>query len=315
VKLPAFCVEAGRWTRRGKEAARRFASSRDHLPSKDLRLTVRQGSQLGMQGGQVGMQAGQVAMQAGQLGFQGGLASFQGGQLGGYFGLQGGGFRGGQLGYFGLQGGYFGLQGGQLGIQGGWGMGFGQLGFGQHGMQGQLGGQIGMQGGVWAQVSKFQTGLGKRVKSDVRAKDSASSLQLTLEHGKVHEASNAHVKRLAPVIEYKQDVVGLVYAVNGEIKGADIYASNALFHKLWPKLLKAAAVEAVAEAQDGKTFDAVSTETASDFLTEAAAGREAGHVVNRCGCTTMRETKTAVLFDTRDWKQDDVIVRRNILVK
>src|SRR5205809_4571600 len=44
VKTPvgAFCVEHGRWTRRGSESAAYFASANDRAPSKQLKLAVKQ---------------------------------------------------------------------------------------------------------------------------------------------------------------------------------------------------------------------------------------------------------------------------------
>ena len=42
-------------------------------------------------------------------------------------------------------------------------------------------------------------------------------------------------------------MIGYVFAINGHINSADVYASRALFLKLWPKLLEASAVEAIAE--------------------------------------------------------------------
>jgi len=42
VPISSFCVEPGRWTRRGSERADRFASSTDGLPTKDLKLAARQ---------------------------------------------------------------------------------------------------------------------------------------------------------------------------------------------------------------------------------------------------------------------------------
>ena len=47
-------------------------------------------------------------------------------------------------------------------------------------------------------------------------------------------------------------MIGYVFAINGKVNSADIYGSNVLFKKLWPKLLKANAIEAIAELQKDK---------------------------------------------------------------
>ena len=48
-------------------------------------------------------------------------------------------------------------------------------------------------------------------------------------------------------------VVGAVFVVNGRVTGAEVYGSHGLFRKAWPKLLKAASEEALAEKADGRT--------------------------------------------------------------
>ena len=35
-----------------------------------------------------------------------------------------------------------------------------------------------------------------------------------------------------------KDIVGFAFAINGRINSAEIYPSNGLFAKMWPKLLK-----------------------------------------------------------------------------
>ena len=45
----------------------------------------------------------------------------------------------------------------------------------------------------------------------------------------------------------KADIIGFVFAINGKLNSADIYSSNGLFRKMWPKLLRASVTEAIAE--------------------------------------------------------------------
>ncbi len=98
--------------------------------------------------------------------------------------------------------------------------------------------------------------------------ESPTSLQLTLENKKVKEAAEKYTKVLSAIIEGRDDTIGFAFAINGEANSADLYASRALFRKLWPKLLKAAAVEAVAELkQDGKNEE-VAHPTAGKLVAE-----------------------------------------------
>ena len=57
--------------------------------------------------------------------------------------------------------------------------------------------------------------------------------------------------------------MGYAFAVNGKLSTADIYPSNRLFRKMWPKLIKTAAAEAIAAR----------TTTKPEPTPTAAAGR------------------------------------------
>jgi hypothetical protein len=103
------------------------------------------------------------------------------------------------------------------------------------------------QGEVWKNVSVAQDKLSENVGVRVNSSESETSLQLAVEHKKVQETVEAYVGALLPVVKGKTAVIGYAFAINGKINSADVYASDALFKKLWPKLLRANAVEAIAE--------------------------------------------------------------------
>src|SRR5262249_19866699 len=94
-----------------------------------------------------------------------------------------------------------------------------------------------------------QLGLSSRV--------SPSSLQLTLENKLVKDTADDYVKNLSSIINGKRDVIGFVFAINGQINSADVYSSNALFAKLWPKMLEASAIEAIAELKAEEKLEPV----------------------------------------------------------
>src|SRR5262249_44051686 len=106
------------------------------------------------------------------------------------------------------------------------------------------------QAEVWNRVAQAQEKLATNLKSSVKSNESASSLQLTLENKELLQAAGAYTKALSGIIEGDQDVIGYAFAINGKLNSADIYASSALFRKLWPKLLKAAAIEAIVDLVD-----------------------------------------------------------------
>jgi hypothetical protein len=109
----------------------------------------------------------------------------------------------------------------------------------------------GDQGKVWADIAEMQTKLAKAGGGAMLDADAGSSLELTMESKGVREAVRAYEDALGKALQGRRRVVGMATAVNGKIYVVDIYGSSALFRKLWPKLLKAQAVQAVAHRGEG----------------------------------------------------------------
>lgn len=112
-------------------------------------------------------------------------------------------------------------------------------------IQGRPGGTSG-QGEVWSSVSAAQVQLAARLEAPMASEKSKTSLQLTLENERLQKAQADFVAAFEAKGLAEDDVVGVVVAVNGTVTGADIYPSNGLFRKMWPKLVRAAATEALA---------------------------------------------------------------------
>lgn len=102
------------------------------------------------------------------------------------------------------------------------------------------------QHAVWDSVAEEQQSLESALGHGVHAFDSPTSLQLTYEHEGVRHAIEDYTALLegAPATAGGR-VVGVVWAINGVPSHADRYASPKLFAKLWRKLLRAAATEAI----------------------------------------------------------------------
>lgn len=170
------------------------------------------------------------------------------------------------------------------------------------------------QGGVWQSVTVAQEKLSRNVGARVNSPVSESSLQLAVEHEKVRENADNYVKALVGIANRSDDVIGYVFAINGKVNSADIYGSNVLFKKLWPKLLKANAIEAIAELQQEK-FKPASVDNAKGFLSdsEKAAGK-AKDVNARVNLMT-REDSENIFFETRDKDQSGAWIHRNYIKK
>jgi len=156
------------------------------------------------------------------------------------------------------------------------------------------------QGEVWEKVAKAQSKLGANVGGSVAAPASASSYQLSMENERVRATTQEYIKAFAGIVERHPDAVGYAFSINGQLNSADVYSSPALFRKLWPGLLKSSAVEALAELQPGKPHAATKTEEVRAFITESEGGAATERAVTTRVRMTTRETKTNILFETRD---------------
>ncbi|HEY6118904.1 MAG TPA: DUF6569 family protein [Pyrinomonadaceae bacterium] len=171
------------------------------------------------------------------------------------------------------------------------------------------------QGDVWQNVKAAQDKLSQSVGAPVNSPVSESSLQLAVENPKVQETAEGYINTLSRIVVGKDDVIGFAFAINGEVNSADVYASNTLFRKLWPKLLKATAIEAIAELDPQKNVSAPSAEQLSVFLSKSEQGSlEEKNVTERVTLAT-RENESSILFETRDRKQKDGWVHRNYIRK
>ena len=169
------------------------------------------------------------------------------------------------------------------------------------------------QSEVWRSVSNIQAALTGNLGAKVTADESETSLQLALESKKLAEAQKAYIDALKGAAEKEPDVVGYVFAVNGKINSGDIYASNALFRKLWPKLLKAAATEAIgAEKALPKALDPTAA-AVNEFLAAPAAAKPTERPSIDGQKLETREADAALDFATKSASGD--IIHRNVLAR
>ena len=172
------------------------------------------------------------------------------------------------------------------------------------------------QGEVWRQVAVAQDKLSANTGTRVNGAASPTSFQLALENEKVQASAESYVKALGNVVNGKPDVIGYVFAINGKINSADVYASSSLFKKLWPKLLQASAIEAVAELRRGEKFTAPAAAAVQGFLDDSPKGADEKQkdISSRVQMVT-RESKENVFFETRDRAKPDTWVHRNYIKK
>jgi hypothetical protein len=187
IPIGAFCVEQGRWRKRGGESAARFHSAQELLPQKAAKLALatpgrRRPAQRQLR---QPLNTSVPAVAQRQLPVRQRILQRQGGAS--------------------------------------------------------------QQQRVWASVRKMQSKLSRNLKTVVTSDVSRSSLQLTLEHKKLAAARDGLIASLRDRVKGKDDVIGAVFAINGKINSGDVYPSHGLFLKMWPRLVSAAATEAIAE--------------------------------------------------------------------
>ncbi len=248
-RLPigAFCVEQGRWSARGKEDVKRFATSGNSVPSREAKLAMLAPAKPKIE--QPTPAQGGTAAHANRTQMRG-------------------------------------------------------LG------QSEAGGR---QGEVWANVGKIQDKLSSKLKAKVNSGASASSLQLSLENETLIAARSAYIKALTGAPHDDGEIVGVAFAINGRIASAEVYPSSGLFQKMWPKLLDAAATEAIAE-NDGKVDERPTVDIVAKFLETADQGKAEADVQLAPGLARqLMDAPTTLAVATK--RADGLEVHRTYLAK
>ena len=173
----------------------------------------------------------------------------------------------------------------------------------------------GSQSEVWEQVRVAQDKLSSTVGGKVNSTASPTSFELALENKDVQKSADGYMKALEGIVDGKPDVIGYVFAINGKINSADVYASSALFKKLWPKLLKSSAIEALAELRRNEKFEQPGKDSVRGFLDDAPKGKEQQKDVTSRVQMVTRDSDGSVFFETRDRAKADTWVHRNYIKK
>lgn len=153
------------------------------------------------------------------------------------------------------------------------------------------------QGKVWEQVKVSQDKMSGNIGKSVNAPASATSLQLALEDKDLEKLSKEYTDAISAQAKGTSDVVGYAFAIHGEFNSADIYLNNALFEKLWPKRLDAAASEAIAELDKKKENKHPDAETVASEIASGTDGKLSTEKLAQGNHIEVREKKEAIVFD------------------
>jgi ARG/rhodanese/phosphatase superfamily protein len=295
IPIDAFCVEQGRWSRRGDEAVTAFSASNNALASKDLKIAAKAKASQSDVWANVGKAQEKLAANLAVTPTAMPVATTAPARVG--RGVGSGSGSGSGAGNGAAQSPSVYRRWRDEDIRWIRSAGNGQT----------LAEQSGLTSRSDRVAMAEQSGLASRV--------SPSSLQLTLENKLVKDTANDYVKNLSSIIMGKRDVIGFVFAINGQINSADVYSSNALFVKLWPKMLEASAIEAIAELKADEKSQPVEADVVKGFLRESHAGKAETKKVTARTSMLKSETEKNLYFETRDLNRNKTWLHRNYLAK
>jgi hypothetical protein len=173
------------------------------------------------------------------------------------------------------------------------------------------------QAQVWEKVKEQQDRLGKTLKKSLADPQSPSSLQLTLEDKELRDRIDGYIRKLEKAPARKKDVIGFVLAINGKVESAEIYGSSALMRKMWPKMLRAAAIDALGDLLPGRKFEPADLDAVRSFLADRPKDvqAETKTKVNDQFLVIVRTTALRVSIETRELQEGGALLHRSVIAR
>jgi hypothetical protein len=127
-----------------------------------------------------------------------------------------------------------------------------------------------------------------------RASKWTTGLPLALTNRRLRTSVAPYMSTAAIAVHSDGNVIGAVFAINGQLAGAELYGSPELFRQMWPQLLRAYATEAIA-LQGVANEQLPSIAAVKHFLFEAPAA-EAHYDWTNSNYTQIRERENVVYY-------------------
>lgn len=140
-----------------------------------------------------------------------------------------------------------------------------------------------------------------------------TSLQLSLENKVLIEEVEEYMAALQSILDEHDDVIGFAFVVNGEMKNADVYGSQGLFTQLWPKLLRAAATEALAHKNKEEEEIVGTIDVVRDCFVDANQAKEKTEKVGENMNLVTRRSDDNVLFESQEANNGGAWIHRNYM--
>jgi hypothetical protein len=117
-----------------------------------------------------------------------------------------------------------------------------------------------------------------------------SSLPLALSNPRLVDAQASYAKALRGVVQTDGKIIGAVFVVNGQVIGAEVYASPELFRLMWPHLLRAYTTIAISQKVQ-QDFRLPFIEEVNGFLSNASSRQAESWAIN--DLTHIRNTEAS----------------------
>jgi hypothetical protein len=110
-------------------------------------------------------------------------------------------------------------------------------------------------------------------------------------------------------------VVGYVFAVNGGINSADIYANRTLFEKLWEKQIKASAIEAVSEMNTNENFSAPKASEIASWLDSSGNAGAKENQIDANNISVEQDSGSSVAYEAYEPSAPSQYIHKSIIKK
>jgi len=140
------------------------------------------------------------------------------------------------------------------------------------------------QQSIWKAVA-VQKGTGKSLALADNTNSSANEL---LDAPRVRKLSDACVEALVGVLKEQADVIGFAVVLNGQIEEVNVYPNSALLGKLYPRLLRSYALQAVMLKGQKDDAETTATDVVSFLKTEKEVSSK-NRVIDRLNEAQIRE--------------------------
>lgn len=168
---------------------------------------------------------------------------------------------------------------------------------------------------VWQEVVTVQGKLSAQMGRTVNSGVSASSLQLALEDTGVAQSAQDYIDAINKTTKVEKNVIGFVFAINGEINSADVYGNSALFKKMWPKLLEACAIEAISESRGSTQARAIPAQEVSKWMDEVESGKKSNKSVDGDTEFKIKDSQQNILYETYTKDNQEQWIHKNMIKK